>query len=182
MRRRRRCRTHRRRPPVRRRFWGLCALAPVFPACSDRGPEVTKGAVGDAGQRSTVAIGLADEFAVLTCDRRANSRSPRPAGWSTTTIEEQADDAYALVMALGLAPAVACDNSMGAMILTDLTLRHPEVVRGAIFHEPPSKSSSAGWRVTTPTTRSIRSSRLGCWPTVMLVRRRTDSGFRLPPR
>ena len=95
------------------------------------------GAVGDAGQWSAVADGLADEYTVLTYDRRANSRSPRPAGWSATTIDEQADDAAALVAALGLGPVAACGNSMGALILTSLTLRFPEVVRGAVFHEPP---------------------------------------------
>jgi pimeloyl-ACP methyl ester carboxylesterase len=95
------------------------------------------GAVGDAGQWSAVADGLAGEYTVLTYDRRANSRSPRPAGWSATTVDEQADDAAALVEALGLAPVVACGNSMGATILTNLALRRPEVLRGAIFHEPP---------------------------------------------
>ncbi|WP_284748367.1 alpha/beta fold hydrolase [Amycolatopsis sp. RTGN1] len=95
------------------------------------------GAVGDAGQWTEVADALADEYTVLTYDRRANSRSPRPAGWSTTTIDEQADDAAALVTALGLGPVAGCGNSMGAMILANLVIRHPEVVRGAVFHEPP---------------------------------------------
>jgi pimeloyl-ACP methyl ester carboxylesterase len=95
------------------------------------------GAVGDAGQWSAVADGLAGEYTVLTYDRRANSRSPRPEGWSATTVDEQADDASALVVALGLAPVLACGNSMGAMILTSLALRYPDVCAGAIFHEPP---------------------------------------------
>ncbi|MFI5585609.1 alpha/beta fold hydrolase [Amycolatopsis sp. NPDC051758] len=95
------------------------------------------GAVGDAGQWSAVADGLADEYTVLTYDRRANSRSPRPDGWSATTVDEQADDVSALVVALGLAPVLAYGNSMGATILTNLALRHPEVLRGAVFHEPP---------------------------------------------
>ncbi|MFJ7212920.1 alpha/beta fold hydrolase [Amycolatopsis sp. NPDC098790] len=104
-----------------------------------KGPSLLfiSGAVGDAGQWSAVADGLADEFTVLTYDRRANSRSPRPEGWSTTTMDEQADDAAALVAALGLGPVAACGNSMGAIILTCLTLRFPEVVRGAVLHEPP---------------------------------------------
>lgn len=95
------------------------------------------GAVGDAGQWSAVADGLAGEYTVLTYDRRANSRSPRPEDWSATTADEQADDASALVTALGLAPVLAYGNSMGATILTNLALRHPEVLRGAVFHEPP---------------------------------------------
>ncbi|MFR9801656.1 alpha/beta fold hydrolase [Pseudonocardia sp. RS010] len=97
---------------------------------------------------------------ILTDDRRGNSRSPRPPGWDAAPMDEQADDAAALLTALDLAPAVAHGNSSGAMILTSLSLRRPEVLRAAIFHEPPfaavtsggaaagrncSRSSSRGW-------------------------------------
>ena len=103
------------------------------------GPPVLfiSGATGDAGHWTEVADDLAGEFTVLTYDRRANSRSPRPEGWTAAPIDEQADDAAALLRALDLAPAVAYGNSQGAIILTDLALRHPTVLRGAIFHEPP---------------------------------------------
>jgi pimeloyl-ACP methyl ester carboxylesterase len=73
---------------------------------------------------------------VLTYDRRANSRSPRPENWTAAPIDEQADDAAELLRALDLAPAVAYGNSWGAIILTSLALRHPSLLRGAIFHEP----------------------------------------------
>ena len=47
-----------------------------------RGPDVlfVSGATGDAGHWAKVADILADAYAVITYDRRANSRSPRPAG------------------------------------------------------------------------------------------------------
>ncbi len=103
------------------------------------GPAVLfiSGATGDAGHWTEVAEALADEFTVVTYDRRANSRSPRPPNWTAAPMEEQADDAAALLRGLGLAPAVVYGNSQGAMILTSLLLRHPEIVRGAILHEPP---------------------------------------------
>jgi pimeloyl-ACP methyl ester carboxylesterase len=103
------------------------------------GPPVLfiSGATGDAGHWTEVADALADEYTVLTYDRRAHSRSPRPANWTATSIDEQADDAAALLTDLGLAPAVAYGNSQGAMILTSLALRHPSVLRGAVFHEAP---------------------------------------------
>ena len=93
------------------------------------------GSTGDAGWYGPAADLLADEFTVVTYDRRGNSRSPAPEGW-TTTIDEQADDAAALLRTLGLAPAIAFGSSDGAGILTNMILRHPEVLRSAIVHEP----------------------------------------------
>jgi pimeloyl-ACP methyl ester carboxylesterase len=95
------------------------------------------GATGDAGHWTEVADVLAGEYTVLTYDRRANSRSPRPDNWTAAPVDEQADDAAELLRALDLAPAVAYGNSGGAQILTNVALRHPSVLRGAIFHEPP---------------------------------------------
>jgi pimeloyl-ACP methyl ester carboxylesterase len=103
------------------------------------GPPVLfiMGATGDAGHFTRVAELLADEFTVLTYDRRGNSRSPRPPAWVTTTVEEQADDAAALLQALDLAPATVFGNSSGAIYALCLLLRRPELVRAAILHEPP---------------------------------------------
>ncbi len=103
------------------------------------GPSVLfiSGATGDAGHFERVAELLADEFTVVTYDRRGNSRSPRPAGWEKTSMDEQADDTAGLIQALGLSPAAVFGTSGGAVILLNLLLRHPEVLRGAIVHEPP---------------------------------------------
>jgi pimeloyl-ACP methyl ester carboxylesterase len=83
---------------------------------------------------------LADEFTALTYDRRGNSRSSRPPGWDTTTVEEQADDAAGLLRALELAPAAVFGSSSGAICALSLLARHPELVRKAILHEPPMLS------------------------------------------
>ena len=79
-------------------------------------------------------------------DRRGNSRSPRPPGWTSTTIGEQADDTAALLRGLDLVPAIVFGTSAAAGVLADLCLRHPHVLQGAIFHEPvfPSGVSDIG--------------------------------------
>ena len=94
------------------------------------------GSTGDAGNFTRAADLLADEFTVVTYDRRGNSRSPRPAGWTTTSVAEQADDAAALIDALGLAPAVVFGASAGGLIALDLMIRRPEVVRAGVVQEP----------------------------------------------
>jgi pimeloyl-ACP methyl ester carboxylesterase len=103
------------------------------------GPSVLfiAGATGDCGHFQQAAELLSDEFTVVTYDRRANSRSPRPAGWESTSTEEQSEDAAGLIEALGIAPAIIFGGSVGAIIGLDLLIRYPELVRGAILHEPP---------------------------------------------
>src|SRR5690349_23396852 len=78
------------------------------------------GSTGDAGNFSRAAALLADEFTVVTYDRRGNSRSPRPAGWTTTSVGEQADDAAALINGLNLPPVVVFGASAGGLIALDL--------------------------------------------------------------
>ena len=102
------------------------------------GPPVLliMGATGDGGHFDKLADVLADEFTVITYDRRGNGRSPVPAGWQTTSAEEQADDAAALLDALGVGPAAVFGTSSGGSFALWLLVRHPEAVRGAILHEP----------------------------------------------
>src|SRR3954471_10067934 len=94
------------------------------------------GASGDGGHFDAIADLLSDEFGVVTYDRRGNGRSPAPAGWTTTSPEEQADDAAGLLAALVRSPAVVCGTSSGAAFALCLLARHPAAVRGAILHEP----------------------------------------------
>ncbi len=95
------------------------------------------GAEGDAEEYIRVAELLENDFTVLSYDRRAYSRSPTPVGYCGSTVEAEADDAAALLQALDLAPAAVWGNSSGAIIGLSLVLRHPEVVRQAMLHEPP---------------------------------------------
>jgi len=94
------------------------------------------GSTGDAGNFTRVADLLADEFTVVTYDRRGNSRSERPPGWTTTSVAEQADDAAGLIQALGLEPAVVFGASAGGPITLDLIIRHPRLVRGGVLQDP----------------------------------------------
>ncbi len=102
------------------------------------GPAVLfiAGATGDAGHFEKVAEQLAGEFTVITYDRRGNSRSPKPAGWSRTSVEEQAEDAAGLIRTLGATPATIFATSGGGAIGLELVLRHPELIRGVLIHEP----------------------------------------------
>jgi len=93
------------------------------------------GASGYGGVFGRFAELLADEFTVVTYDRRGNGKSPKPADWTTTSPEEQADDAAALLAALGLSPAAVFGTSAGANFALCLLIRHPETVRGAVLHE-----------------------------------------------
>ena len=94
------------------------------------------GRVGDGAHFNRLAALLADEFTVVTYDRRGNGRSPRPTGWVRTCPGEQADDARSLLDALGLAPAAVFGTSSGGTFALCLSVRHPDAVRGAILHEP----------------------------------------------
>jgi pimeloyl-ACP methyl ester carboxylesterase len=96
------------------------------------------GATGDAGHFTRTAELLADEFTVITYDRRGNSRSRHNADDpAVASIRAQADDAAAIIQACGLAKAVVFGTSGGAIITLELLSRHADLVRGAIVHEPP---------------------------------------------
>ncbi len=94
------------------------------------------GSTGDAGNFTRSAALLADEFTVVTYDRRGNSRSERPKDWTTTSVAEQADDAAGLIAALQLQPAVIFGASAGGPIALDLMVRHSQLVRAGILQDP----------------------------------------------
>lgn len=101
------------------------------------GPPVLliMGFTGDGGHFEALADLLVDEFTVVTYDRRGNGRSPRPPAWDTTSPQEQADDASALLDALGLTPAAVYGSSAGGNFALRMLVRHPEAVCGAVLHE-----------------------------------------------
>jgi pimeloyl-ACP methyl ester carboxylesterase len=80
------------------------------------------GGGGDAGNYSDLADSLADEYTVLTYDRRGNSRSRcepirRSCGWKSR--------------------AAVFGSSSGAVIGLDLAARSPHTVELLVAHEPP---------------------------------------------
>jgi esterase len=74
---------------------------------------------------------LARHGRAIVYDRRGHSRSERPEPY-TTNLQEQADDAAALIDALGAAPAILIGRSYGGAIATDLALRYPDRVRALV--------------------------------------------------
>lgn len=109
------------------------------------GPPIVfvSGASGDAGYWEHIAAALADEYTVVTYDRRGNSRSGGPADSASATVAQQADDIAGLIEALGLAPAVVYGMSSGAVYTVELLLRRPDLVRAAFMHEPPYIAASS---------------------------------------
>ncbi len=112
--------------------------AELYCEVSGSGPAVlfVAGGTGDSGHFDRIKPELADEFTIITFDRRGCSRSPRPRGWSATSMAEWADDTAALVKALGLGRVTVFGTSLGATTTIELLICHSEVVRSAILHEP----------------------------------------------
>ncbi len=102
------------------------------------GPAVlfVAGGSGDSGHFDRVKPELTHDFTIITFDRRGCARSPRPHGWSATSLAEWADDTAALVNVLGLGRVTVFGTSLGATTTIELLIRHPEVAHSAIAHEP----------------------------------------------
>jgi pimeloyl-ACP methyl ester carboxylesterase len=80
---------------------------------------------------------LGGEVRALAPDRRGWGATGAPQGYVATTIEEQAEDAAALLRALAVEEALICGAGLGAVIALDLLLRHPRLAGGAVLVEPP---------------------------------------------
>ena len=94
------------------------------------------GSWGDHHNWDAVVPTLAQNFRVIAYDRRGHSDSERPAAQGS--FDEDADDLAALIVALGIAPAFVVGNSGGSIIALKTAIRHPDVIRALIVHEPPA--------------------------------------------
>jgi pimeloyl-ACP methyl ester carboxylesterase len=74
---------------------------------------------------------------VIEYSRRGYGRSGAPEPYLATTVEEQAEDAAALLRGLDAAPAVVVGAGLGALVGLDLARRHRDLVRGAVAIDPP---------------------------------------------
>jgi pimeloyl-ACP methyl ester carboxylesterase len=86
---------------------------------------------------------------VISYDRRGCGRSERPEPYESTSVDEHADDAAALLDALDAAPATVIGRSYGGTVAADLALRHPDRVRALVLLEPDAPRelapTTAGW-------------------------------------
>jgi pimeloyl-ACP methyl ester carboxylesterase len=80
------------------------------------------------------AAELAGHGRTIVYDRRGFSRSERPEPF-VTDVHQQADDAAALIDALGADPAIVIGRSQGGEIAIDLALRYPDRVRALALLE-----------------------------------------------
>jgi pimeloyl-ACP methyl ester carboxylesterase len=87
---------------------------------------------------------LAEEFRVLSYDRRGHSRSERPPGPRTRRQDE--DDLAALIETLGTGPAHLVASSFGGLIALGLAARRADLVHTVAVHEPPALSLFTGGR------------------------------------
>jgi pimeloyl-ACP methyl ester carboxylesterase len=99
---------------------------------------VIAGGPQDAGVFEELAQRLADRHTVVTYDPRGNSRSPFDGPPVEQDLDVHADDAAALIEAVGGGPADVFGTSGGAQIGLNLAARYPQLVRALVAHEPPS--------------------------------------------
>jgi pimeloyl-ACP methyl ester carboxylesterase len=94
------------------------------------------GGGGDGKIYSFVADILADEYKVITYDRRGNARSTRndPQNFE---VSQQSRDAVAVIQAAGETSAIVFGCSSGAVIALDMAKTQPQAVTAAVVHEPP---------------------------------------------
>jgi pimeloyl-ACP methyl ester carboxylesterase len=95
------------------------------------------GLAADAEAMAPVAGALADDARVIAYDRRGYGSSGAPEPYRGTTVEEQAQDAAALLGALDPGPVVACGDGFGALVALDLAKRHRALVRALVLSNPP---------------------------------------------
>ena len=91
---------------------------------------------GDGWQYARVAEILANEYKVITFDRRANARSTMNTP-QNFEVSQQSRDAVAVLHAVGETSALVFGNSSAAVIALDMALTQPQAVRAAIVHEAP---------------------------------------------
>jgi pimeloyl-ACP methyl ester carboxylesterase len=98
-----------------------------------QGPDVLLiGGLGDTVESWQFQLeGLADRYHLTAFDNRGAGRTATPGG--SPSAKMLADDAAAVLRALGIGSAHVAGFSMGSAIAQELALRHPELVRSLVL-------------------------------------------------
>ena len=73
----------------------------------------------------------------IAYDRRGYGSSGAPEPYVATTVQEQSEDAAALLTALDAAPAVLVGEGFGALVVLELLVRRPDLASAAVVADPP---------------------------------------------
>jgi pimeloyl-ACP methyl ester carboxylesterase len=122
-------------------YWEVRGSGPVL-LCISGGPT-------DAGVFTDLAGRLADQHTVVCYDQRGHSRSALDAEPEDIPVALHADDAAAVLAAVGNGPAYVYGSSGGGTIGLELVARHPALVRTLVVHEAPLLEllpDAARWR------------------------------------
>jgi 3-oxoadipate enol-lactonase len=110
-------------------------------AWSERGEGQPVLLVHETAANASVWDGVAETLAArarpISYDRRGWGGSSAPVDYRRTTVEEQSEDAAALIETLAAAPTVVIGAGVGAMVALDLLMRRPELLAGTVLVEPP---------------------------------------------
>jgi pimeloyl-ACP methyl ester carboxylesterase len=118
-----------------------------MPTAEGAGVELAYDQTAGDGLAAVLVHGMAADRAVwdgpvpgartIAYDRRGYGGSGAPEPYERTTVAEQAEDLVALLRAAGAVGAVAAGVDFGALVVLDVLLRHPRVLRGAVLAGPP---------------------------------------------
>lgn len=118
----------------------------------------------------TAYAALAERFSFVAVDHSGHGRGPRTE--AAFALEDAADDAAAVVRALGVGPVIAVGYSMGGPICLLVARRHPDLV-SAVVPEATALEWSASlrerivWRLMLP----VMGAALRSWTTARFTKR-----------
>ena len=90
-----------------------------------------------SGAAASAALRSRLQGRVIAHDRRGYGGSGAPEPYAATTVQEQGEDAAALLSALDAAPVRIVGFGFGALIAIDLLVRRPELVASAVLCDAP---------------------------------------------
>jgi pimeloyl-ACP methyl ester carboxylesterase len=83
-----------------------------------------------------VAAQVSDRLRLIAYDRRGYGDSGAPEPYERTTVEEQTEDAAALLRDLDVSGALIVGRDLGALVALDLVRRHRDLVRAVALVDP----------------------------------------------